>query len=100
MERTVSHATWNLGWTSLERLPKGIREAELLAKQKLDIISLQEVPRTTPGWTYVLQDGWAVHPTGNPALGEGTAFALGIGLVPVGEKSCGTWHLVQTEVTA
>ena len=57
----VFHGSWNLGGVKLDTLPKGIREAELVAKHKLDVLSLQEVPRADAGWACSHEEGWTIH---------------------------------------
>ena len=49
---TVFHVSWNLGGVLLEKGISGLEELERLQKRSLDVASLQEVPRGSPGWSF------------------------------------------------
>ena len=70
----VLHGSWNLGGVKLDLLPKGLREAELAAKQRLDVISLQEVPRAAEGWSLDVEEGWTIHSHRAPSSWRGTGI--------------------------
>ena len=67
----IVHGTWNLGGVRLSVVPKGIREAEKLAKQQFDVFSIQEMPRTEAGWTTLCEEGWTFHAHRDPSAWRG-----------------------------
>ena len=69
----VFHATWNLGGVKLAQLAEGIHEVERLAKQRLDFLSLQELPRDEEGWKFHEVGCWSVQSHRDHAAWRGSA---------------------------
>ena len=50
-----------MGGVRLQTLAKGLEEAQKQVGHKLDVVSLQEIPRAEPGWSQFQDGGWTVY---------------------------------------
>ena len=85
------HATWNMGGVKLSVLPKGIRASEILCKQRVDLLSLQDVPRGDHGPNILKKVGQSALIDGGDAesvfaLWNGPCFRSCLHCVELGSK--------------
>ena len=69
------HGTWNLGGVRLQTLAKGLEEAQRQVGHKLDVVSLQEIPRAEPAGHNSKTEGGPCTPIQRNAHGEAPASA-------------------------
>ena len=99
-EHSLSHTTWNLGGVRLSLLAKGLREVETKSRTRVDIVSLQEVPRESQGWSFYQNEGLSVwsHREHTAWRGCGIAFRTSEWTV-LRKKACanGIWCRLRRE---
>ena len=70
------HATWNLGGVRRQQLAKGLQEAQKAMGLRFDLVSLQEVPRAEPGWTYFEDETFSVYSHRDERTCRGTGICF------------------------
>ena len=76
--------------SGLQGCPRGIREAEALCNQRVDVFSLQKVPRCDPGWPQHFEEGWTVVSHREPSAWRGCGVCF----------RSGAWTVVQRKASS